>query len=271
MKTRIVVLVLCVLPMIVVGSFAQDKEGGPVGIFQSDAEYSQFMGNAKRAAYGANGNPELQAMIPMLNDIVLNKPMGWTANEYGVEASTLGLLADPNVRAELEMVDDQYEELKDVSQDIQRRAASKIRELDFKDSENLIAQIRKIRSQASDELNAVLLPHQLDRLRQIRMQSQLRRRSLVEVLTSDPVKSDLEITDQQSDELREAEKEIQADLAREIAKLQEKARDRLLSRLDVSQKAKAKEMIGDAFEFSQRETQKARSKTRRPKKERTAK
>ena len=83
------------------------------------------------------------------------------------------------------------------------------------------------------------------------MQSQLRRRSLVEILTSDPLKSDLEITDNQSDELRLAEKEIEEDLQKQIAKLREKARERLLSTLKPAQKKKVEELIGDTFESSQ--------------------
>ena len=225
------------------------EEDGPVGIFSSRAEYAQFMGGAKRAAYGEGGNPELQAMIPMLNDIALGKPVGSTANQYGATGSTLGLLSNEAIRNDLEMVDNQYEELQDLSSQIQQRAAKQIRGLDFSDRDNLVSQIRKIREQATSELNSVLLPHQLDRLRQIQMQALLQRRSLVEVLTSNPVKSDLEITDQQSNELKEFEKVVQEDLAKEIAKLQEKARNRLLSKLNPTQEKQAKDMIGDVFIF----------------------
>ena len=237
------------------------EEDGPVGIFSSRAEYGQFMGSAKRAAWGEGGNPELQAMIPMLNDIVLNKPVGWSANEYGSSGSTLGLLSNEAIRDDLEMVDSQYEKLQELSSEIQKRAAEQIRGLDFSDRDNLVSQIQKIREEAVSDLNSVLLPHQLDRLKQIRMQALLQRRSLVDVLTSNPVKADLEITDQQSDELREYEKIVQEDLAKEIAKLQEKARDRLLDKLDPEQKKQAKEMIGEAFDFPNKATkQPARGK-----------
>lgn len=234
-----------------VPAFAQkDDDNGRVGIFQSRAEYEQFIGGAKRTAYGPNGSPELRAMIPMLNDIALNQPIGATANKYNADASTLGLLADKNIRADLEMVDDQYEELKRLNSEIQNRMADQIRGLDFGDTENLASRIRAMSQQSQNDLNSVLLPHQVTRLRQIRMQSQLRRRSLVDILTSDPLKSELVITDRQSDELRQEEKEIEEDLAREIAKLREKARDRLLSKLKPNQKAQVKEMLGDAFDFS---------------------
>ena len=51
------------------------------------------------------------------------------------------------------------------------------------------------------------------------MQSQLRRRNLVDLLTSNPYRDELDITDRQAEDLRDAQKEIEADLAKEIAKL----------------------------------------------------
>ena len=243
---------LAIALVVVFGNIAigqKNVDDGPVGIFGSRSEYNQFMGDAKTAAYGDGGNEELQAMIPMLNDIVLDKPVGWSANEYGAAGSTMGILSNENIRSDIEMVDDQYQELQDLSARIQSRAADQIRGLNFKDAGNLVAQIQNIRKQSTKELNAVLLPHQLKRLRQIQMQSLLQRRSLAEVLTTDPVKSELEITDRQSDELKDFEKVVKEDLAKEIAKLQEVARNRLLSKLNPNQEQRAKDLIGEAFEF----------------------
>lgn len=239
----VVLVTLCVSDV-----FAQ-KEEGPVGIFNSQSEYHEFMGGVKQAAYGEGGSPELQAMVPMLNDIALDKPVGWTATEYGVDGSTLGILADADVRSDLEMLDDQYEELQGLNAEIQKRVAEKIRGLDFSDRENLVSQINSIRDRAIEDLNGVLLPHQLERLQQIRMQSQLNRRSLVDILTSDPVKSKLEISDEQSTDLRTKEKEIEEELKREIAKLRENARKKLLSALRPTQKEAVEKMIGDTFKF----------------------
>ncbi len=218
------------------------------GIFDSSEEYGQFMGAAKRASVD---NPELQVLIPLINDIAQGRPIGSTAQQYGVAGSELGLLSDPRIRADIEMVDDQYHQLRDRQSEIQKRLAGQLRAIDFSDSENVAGEIAKIRADAEKEMNDVLLPHQVKRLRQIRMQSLLRRRSLVDVLTSNPIKADLEITDSQSEELREYEQEVQRDLRREIAKLQEKSRDRLLARLKPSQKAQARELIGDAYVFTE--------------------
>ena len=239
------------------------KEEGPVGIFNSQSEYHEFMGGVKQAAYGEGGSPELQAMVPLLNDIALNKPVGWTAAEYGTDGSTLGMLADSDVRSELEMQDDQYEELQDLNAQIQKRAAEQIRGLDFSDSENLVSQIKSIRDSAIDDLNGVLLPHQVERLKQLRMQSLLRRKSVVEILTSDPVKTNLEITDDQSDDLKKKEKEIEEELQREIAKLREKAREKLLGSLRPTQKEAVEKMFGDTYKFKEKPQMQRKRKGKR--------
>ena len=68
---------------------------------------------------------------------------------------------------------------------------------DCSDSKNIVSQIRGLRDQAEQDLDGVLLPHQLQRLGQIRSRSQLRNRSLADLLTSELLKSELEISDEQ--------------------------------------------------------------------------
>lgn len=226
---------------------AQEKETGKWSspVFQSPDEYDQFMGNLKRVAYGPNGSPELRAMVPMLNDIVLNKPIGSTAERYGIEATPLDLLADPDIRAELEMVDEQYESLQKMEEQIQRETARRIQELDFSRPDELVKTIRAIRSDADEQLASLLLPHQLERLRMLRLRTELGRSSLADVLTRDPLRSELELTDEQVRELRESEREIEAQLERDIARLRRQARRKLLSRLKPSQQEKVEELLGD--------------------------
>ena len=243
---------------------AQAQKGeGPVGIFNSQSEYHEFMGGVKQAAYGEGGSPELQAMVPMLNDIALNKPVGWTASEYGTDGSTLGMLADSDVRSDLDMLDDQYKQLQDLNAEIQKRTAEQIRGLDFSDRENLVSKIKSIRDSAVNDLNGVLLPHQVERLKQIRMQSLLQRKSIVEILTSDPVKTNLEITDDQSADLKTKEKEIEEELQREIAELRERAREKLLGSLRPTQKEAVEKMFGETYKFKEKPQKQRKRKGKR--------
>jgi hypothetical protein len=244
MKINQILVSLFVLAL-VVPCLGQDKEGND-GMFKSKEDYGNFIGSAKRASAE---NPELRALIPLINDIARGMPIGSTASRYGSASSELGLLSNPRVREDIEMVDDQYREFQERQLALQREMADQLRQIDFTDTENLPSQIKEIRNSAEREMNELLLPHQVKRLRQLRMQSLLQRRDLVQVLTADPIKSDLEITDEQSQELRDYQVQMQEDLQREIAKLQDKARSRLLSKLNPSQKRQVEEMIGDTFVF----------------------
>ena len=241
-------LPICMMAIVLpTTTWAQWNERDPENsIFQSEEEYNQFMGDAKRSI---RENPEMKAMIPMLNDLALGRSFGATAKRFGSEASTIGLLSNRKIREDLEMVDDQYKELQQMNADIQKRVAEQLRSLDFSNSKDIVVQLRQVREDARKELDELLLPHQVKRLQQIRIQSQLRRRNLVDILTSNPYRDELDITDEQSERLRETQAEIEADLEKQIARLRQQARDRLLSNLKPDQQSQVEEMIGDAFEF----------------------
>jgi hypothetical protein len=234
-----------------VAVFAQKSGGGPVeadyGIFQTQKEYFQFMGDIKESVAQ---NPEMKKMIPMINDMVLGRPMGWSNQKYGGEGTTFGLLSSPKIREDLEMIDSQYEKLQQVYTQIQKRSAEQLRKVDFNDPKNMTVYIRKIREEAEKDLEKALLPHQLKRLQQLNAQSQLRWRSLAGLLTSEPFKTRLEISEDQSDELQNAEEEIERELEKKIAKLRSEAREELISNLKQKQRDQVKELFGDAFEFS---------------------
>lgn len=253
-------VLMCACPVLTIG---QEKEGddGPVGIFDSRDEYSQFMGSAKRTAWGEGGSPELQAMIPLLNDIALNRPVGSTSQQFSGGASLMGLIGNPRVRADLEIVDEQYEQFRERAAEAQREAAEQLRGFDFSDRKGLVRQIQEIQDQTRRELESVLLPHQMDRLKQIRAQSLLRNRNFVEVLISDPMRSELDISDRQADALREEQEKIQEDLAKQIAELQDKARQRLIKTLDRSQQEKIDELFGDNFDFGPIERRSAKGRS----------
>lgn len=230
------------------GSFGQtgSKDGNvELDIFQSGEERDQFWTALKQTE-----DPEIKAMLPLIYDITRGKPIG-TSGPWGKERQRtpmIQVLADPNVRRELEMVDDQYNELQDLSSQLQQQLAAQLRAVDLSDTEGLASQINTIRSRTREQLESVLLPHQLKRLRQISAQSQLRGRSLVDVITSDPLKSELEINDAQADQLKEAEREIEANLSKQISRLRARAREELLSKLKRSQREQVDDLFGDFFE-----------------------
>ena len=80
--------------------------------------------------------------------------------------------------------------------------------------------------------------------------------SLVDIITANPLKDELEISDEQVEQLRAAEEEVEEEIQRELLKLRAKARDRILGRLNAEQREEVEEMYGDLFAFSPRETSK---------------
>ena len=90
---------------------------------------------------------------------------------------------------------------------------------------------------------------------------------MVDLLTRDPLKSELNITEKQIENLQAAEEEIEAEIRKELVRLRQRARDKLLSKLELAQRAKVEEMLGDAFEFGEtagpdRKTNRARGKSK---------
>ena len=248
MKCRLL-LASTVMLMPSVCAYAQkDKDSGAeksYGIFQTREEYHAFMGGLKSL-----DDPEIHAMLPVLNDIVLGNPVGQTARKHNLATNTaVDLLADKAIRSELEVVDYQYEQIKTLGGEIQKRVGEQLRSLDVKNPKDLSSTIRKITQSVQEDFEGVLLPHQLARLRQLAVQKQMRRRSVVDVLTTDPLATKLEITDEQKKDLKAAEREIEEELAREIAELRKKARKKLLSKLNSSQRKQLEEIVGEDFQF----------------------
>ncbi len=259
--------VLSLLIVLAIPSFSHAQKIGfsgegesQAGLFQTKNDYFEFMGNLKRSA---KSDPELAAMIPLINDVVLGDPIGTTGKKFKGTASPLGLLDNPKVREELDMVDDQFRELQRLTSNIQKKAAAEIRNMDFSKVTNVAKRIRGIQSNMKQDIDDLLLPHQLKRLNQLQNRSQLQRTSIARLLTSDPIKSKLEISEQQSAELLEAEENIEAELEKEIAQLREEAREKLLAKLKASQREKAEELLGENFDFSQPKKKKLKNSNSR--------
>ena len=176
--------------------------------------------------------------------------------------SSLGLINDKNVVAELELVEDQVEALNDLQDDMRnifRDSFSGMRDKfrdENADREALMEEVRdKIQSEMKNvesELNEILLPHQVARLEELSFQMQASRSGTTGLLNNEKVKERLGLTDAQIEEVKAKSEEVQKDLNAKIEKLREEARDEILSVLSTDQQAQIKTMMGDNFEFEQR-------------------
>ncbi len=172
------------------------------------------------------------------------------------------LLQDENVRKELDLVDEQISKLRDVAEKMQEDMRAQFQGFDFGSLRDLpeeernarFAEMRKkgeeVTASAQKEVDAVLLPHQRERLKQLMVQSTMRF-GADQALTNGTLAEDLGITQEQKDALAKKQQEVQASMQEKLAKIRQEAQDELLSVLTPTQQAKLKSMIGQPFTFSQ--------------------
>jgi hypothetical protein len=107
------------------------------------------------------------------------------------------------------------------------------------------------------EINAatekeVLLPKQIERLKQISIQSQLNRGGrTVDAVTNGDLAKELGITDAQKEALTKAQEAADAEMNEKMTKIREDARQKVLSVLTAEQQAKLKKLSGEPITFSQ--------------------
>lgn len=159
------------------------------------------------------------------------------------------LLRDDKVKAELNIVPDQEKQLEDVAAKIRDSAREAFRDFrDLSDDERR-KKFEDFRTSSQKEVEAVLLPQQRERLKQLMIQSSARfSRSPGGI--NDTLATELNITEAQKEALRKKAEEVQAELQKKIAKIQEEARADILSVLTSEQRSKLDKLMGPKFEFS---------------------
>ena len=164
------------------------------------------------------------------------------------------LLGNPSVQKDLELVGDQLKTVQDLQSQFAKEMKDRMGDLSkggfgpdrFKGIGELL---EKLKAEQKEKMQKVLLPHQIDRLRQVALQTHMKQAGTAGALASDAVVKELEITDEQKDKLKKRAKEVNEQLVKDIAALREKAKQGLLKEVLTSeQNAKLKKMIGDKYE-----------------------
>lgn len=159
------------------------------------------------------------------------------------------LLQDEKVKAELNIVPDQEKELQEVAGKIRDRMGDAFRNFrDLSDDERR-AKFEEFRVSSQKDVEAVLLPQQRERLKQLMVQSQMRFSGNTGGI-NDTLATELGISEAQKEELRKKAREVQTELDKKIAKLRAEAQTEVLTVLTGDQRAKLEKMIGPKIEFS---------------------
>src|SRR4029079_5784513 len=128
-------------------------------------------------------------------------------------------------------------QLRDLSEDERRAKFGEIR-----------TKIEGLAADQEKQLEKVLLPHQLDRLKQIDLQTKVRYRG-ASALTGGDVAKVLNLTDEQREKLEKRAAEVQEELQTKIKQLQADARKKMLDVLTPDQQAQLDKMLGQQFDL----------------------
>ena len=193
--------------------------------------------------------------------------MGFVGSPLMTAPEGMSLLSDASVQKDLELVDDQIDKLRDMQREFGREMKEQIGDLtkgDFdKDRiKDIGALVTRLRETQKSQMEQLLLPHQLDRLKQVRLQRHMEAAGTAGALGG-KIAEELGITAEQKQLLKEREQEIKQEMAEKMAKLREEAREELLEVLNPTQREKLKQMIGEKFKSEPQDWSDQRQRFRR--------
>jgi len=217
---------------------------------------TQKMGIAISATQGEGG--EMQIMSFSADDgagMVFSSPMmlGGEGMMMPGMMDQFGLLSQQSIQEELDFVGEQREQYKRLQQDYNNRIREKMEAMnkggfDPAKAQSLGDEIRVMKEQQARDIEDLLLPHQVNRLKQIQLQNKMKALGL-NALNDKQLAEELGMTEEQLEKLKERAKELSAELQKKIKSLREETQETLLKELSKDQQEKLKELTGDKFEM----------------------
>jgi hypothetical protein len=180
---------------------------------------------------------------------------GFGGGGGGFGGGGLMLLGDENVKKDLGITEDQVKKLEEFQTKIRDEMGQVFQGLrDLSDEERTakFAEIQKKMTDMTDAAQkAILLPKQIERLKQISVQSQLNRGGgTVFALSNGDLAKELGITDAQKEALQKASETAEAEMQEKMTKLRDEARQKILGVLTPDQQAKLKRLTGEPITFA---------------------
>ena len=170
------------------------------------------------------------------------------------------MLNNPSVQKDLELVGDQLDKVKAMQAEFQKQIKDQIGDIRkgglsadrFKDLPAIMA---KLRDEQHEQMKGLLLPHQIDRLRQVALQTHMKQTGAANAISGDAVAEALKLTDDQKKKLKDKATELKKKLAEDIKKLQEDSKNELLGILTLDQRKTLEEMTGPKYEQNNQDWQ----------------
>jgi Spy/CpxP family protein refolding chaperone len=168
-----------------------------------------------------------------------------------------GLVMREDVQQEIQLVDEQLDKVTEVAEEAREKMFNELGGLreelsglsEDERRERFRSKMAELNAEVESKLKKALLPHQLERLKQIQLQSRMQSR-FEGGLSSRAVADALELSDEQREKLEQRAEEVRKELQEKIRQAQAEAREKMLDVLTPEQKAKLEELTGAAFQMS---------------------
>jgi len=181
---------------------------------------------------------------------------GGFGGPLGGGGGLIGLIMREDIQQEIQLVDEQMDKVREVADGVRdeiRGMFDGFRDLNEEERGQRFAEIRtkmeEMNADTEKKLAKALLPHQLQRLKQIDLQMRMQSRG-EGGLSSRAVADALELSDEQREKLEQRADEVRKELQEKIRQAQAEAREKMLDVLTPDQKAKLEELTGEVFQIT---------------------
>ncbi|MEM9412258.1 MAG: hypothetical protein AAGA30_14175 [Planctomycetota bacterium] len=170
----------------------------------------------------------------------------------------MGLLRMESIQNEIELVDDQMEEIEGLQEEMWQEMQESMRGMRDLAPEERREQFAELREQMEvrqkdyqKQIEDVLLPMQVKRLKELHIQSQARRsgNGAVGVLQNENMLEELGIDDDQREKLEKKIEEVRKEIEEKIKDIRKEAEEDILSVLTSEQRKMFRAKVGETFDF----------------------
>ncbi|MBL8892091.1 MAG: hypothetical protein JNL67_19100 [Planctomycetaceae bacterium] len=188
-------------------------------------------------------------------------PGGPTAFRFGAGLPMMGaannwssLLNIPEVRKELDVMDDQMKQINQARTDMEKRIKEEVSKMmeggfDPSKAKEMAEVVRAQRAEIEQQISEQLLPAQVQRLKEIALRMQMKQVGTVGMLGRKDIKEALGLSDEQVKALETKAQELDKEMKKRIEELKKKAQTELLNELNPDQRKKLEEMLGKEFDY----------------------
>ncbi len=233
---------------------AQEPQVSGVQVLQIDASGAVSDEMRSRIVAGA-------AALPLGPSGVLS--IGSSGNfDPGSGSQLFKLLANESVRNELQLTDAQYAGVKQINAESQKRMSDLFRANMTHSGKSGSSAVRiggrEVKEMmeanqlaAEEAVEEILLPEQLNRVRQLAYQVQIAQLGLGELLVNGKLGQEVGVHEDQKQHLTDRAAKIEAEARAAIKEIRARARAQLLSELAPDQRKKAEELLGEYFDYEE--------------------